>query len=131
MESRQDWVSRVLTCALLIGGAFGTGICVDQISKHTGLSLWFLALAVVVFVAAYLGVRRLATRVTGMGGYALDAAMSVPLGVVFVAKEIAVPGTDSPWSMIFNGVFIGFCVAFVSGYFYRRHPRKDASDERS
>lgn len=101
---------------MLISGAFGTAVCVVRISKHTGLSLWFLALAVVVFVAAYLGVRRLATRVTGMGGYVLDAAMSVPLGVVFAAKEIAVPRTDSPWSMIFNGVFIGFCIAFVSGY---------------
>ena len=82
-------------------------------------------MACVVYVAAYLGVRPLATTVTGACGYALDAVMSLPLGLLFAAKELVLPIAEWGWSMFFNGVFIGFFFIFFADYFYRRHPRKN------
>lgn len=128
LSSYPDLASRGLTLALLIGGGFATGLGVEAISGHSGLSLWFLAVACVIYVAAYLGVRPLATTVTGACGFALDAVMSVPLGLLFAAKELVFPITEWGWSMFFNGVFIGFFIIFLSDYFYRRHPGRNDDD---
>ncbi|MDR6939381.1 hypothetical protein [Arcanobacterium hippocoleae] len=59
-----------------------------------------------------------------MGGYGLDAVLSVPLGMLFAAKEFVLPVTEWGWSMFFNGVFIGFFGIFLSDYYYRRHPER-------
>ncbi|MFC5280898.1 hypothetical protein ACFPGO_03295 [Arcanobacterium canis] len=129
MKPNSDWKSRVLTLALLAGGAFVTALGVEAISRHVDLSLWFLVVVCVIYVAAYRGVRSLATTVTGARGFILDAVMSIPLGLLFATKELVLPVTEWGWSMFFNGVFIGFFVIFFTNYFYRRHPRNTTADD--
>ena len=128
MKPHSDWKSRALTLALLVGGAFATAVVVEAVSRQSGLSSWFLAVAGVISVAAYRAVRSLAQTVTGGRGYLLDTGMSIPLGLVVVAKELALPVTGWVWSMILGSVLFAVVVIFASDYFYRRHPRTNTAD---
>lgn len=123
MQIRPDWKSRVVTIALLIIGAFITGGALASAIDRGPWPWWLLVIACVVFVAAYVGVRRVAEQVSGTRGYLLDLVMSIPMGLLFMTKERVLPITDAGWTMFVNGVFIGFLFLVGSAYFYQRHPR--------
>lgn len=130
MQIRPDWKSRVVTIALLIIGAFITGGALASAIGDGPWPWWLLVIACVVFVAAYVGVRRIAEQVSGMRGYLLDLVMSIALGLVFMTKERVLPVTDAGWTMFVNGVFVGFLFVVSSAYFFRRHPRSTVAHSR-
>lgn len=125
MKPSLVWRSRALTLMLIVVGGITTAVCIDTFNGGGALPLWFFAAGCLIFVAAHLGVRSLAARVSGVRGYALDAVMGIPFGMLFVAQKLALPVVQWGWPTILNIVFLGFFAFFISDYSDRRTPQKN------